>query len=81
MARLLQAACEMNASSSRQEALDAIGDVIGRYRDAPIYGSLAFKGMRYEFAGVVPPTYPRRIDENELYLEPGLLYLATPGSA
>ena len=47
-------------------------DVIGRYRDAPIYGSLAFKGMRYEFAGVVPPTYPRRIDENELYLEPGL---------
>jgi len=65
----------------RQEALDAIGDVIGRYRDAPIYGSLAFKGMRYEFAGVVPPAYPRRIDENELYLEPGLLYLATPGSA
>jgi hypothetical protein len=63
------------------DALETTGKVVGRYRDAPIYGSLAFKGMRYEFAGVVPPTYPRRIDENELYLEPGLLYLATPGSA
>lgn len=62
----------------RLEALDAIGEVVGRYLDAPIYHSLGFKGMKYEFAGVVPAGYKRRIDENELYLEPGLLYLTSP---
>jgi hypothetical protein len=31
--------------------------------------------MVYEFAGVVPPRYQRRIDANELYIEPGLLYV------
>ena len=64
----------------RVEALDAVGEVVGRYLDAPIYGSLGFKGMKYEFACVVPPTYKRRIDRNELYLEPGLLYLTSPGA-
>ena len=64
----------------RLEALDAVGEVVGRYLDAPISRSLAFKGMKYEFAGVVPPAYQRRIDENELYLEPGLLYLTVPGA-
>jgi hypothetical protein len=59
----------------RPEALDGHSEAIGRYADAPIYRSVSFKGMEYEFAGVVPPRYCRRIDENELYIEPGLLYL------
>jgi hypothetical protein len=59
----------------RPEGLDGHTEVIGRYRGAPIYRSVSFKGMEYEFAGVVPPRYCRRIDENELYIEPGLLYL------
>jgi hypothetical protein len=58
----------------RPEALDGHSEAIGRYADAPIYRSVSFKGMEYEFAGVVPPRYCSRIDENELYLEPGLLY-------
>jgi hypothetical protein len=61
------------------DALEMTGEVVGRYLDASIYGTLGFKGMVYEFVGVVPVHYQRRIDENELYLEPGLLYSTSPG--
>ena len=59
------------------EALERTGEVVGHYRDTPIYGSLGFRGTAYEFAGVVPLGVPQRIAENELYLAPGLLYLAS----
>ena len=58
----------------RSEAIEAYGDVIGRYAGAPIYGSLVFMGMRYEYDRVVREDYAARIGENELYLAPGLLY-------
>ena len=59
----------------RPEALEACAEVIGQYQDAPIHRTVTFKGMDYEFAGIVAPRYQARIDENELYLDPGLLYL------
>ena len=59
----------------RPEALEAFGEVIGHYRGAPIHDSVTFKGLKYRFAGIVSPRYTARIDENELYIEPGLLYL------
>jgi hypothetical protein len=64
----------------RVEALDATGEVIGSYLGAPIFGRVDFKGMVYEFAGVVPATYRTRIAENELFLDPGLLYVTRPGT-
>jgi hypothetical protein len=63
----------------RHEALDAAAEVIGTYGGAAIHRSVTFKGMVYEFAGVVPPRYQQRIDENELYIDPGLLYVTRPG--
>jgi hypothetical protein len=65
----------------RPEALDARSEVIGNYLGAAIHRSVQFKGMQYEFAGVVPPRYQKRIDENELYLDPGLLYVITRAEA
>jgi hypothetical protein len=59
----------------RPEALDRCTEVIGHYCGAPIHWAVEFKGMEYEFAGVVSPRYQARIDENELYLDPGLLYV------
>ena len=41
----------------------------------PIFASVVFKGMLYEFSGVVSARYPAQIRANELYLEPGLLYV------
>jgi len=59
------------------EALDATSEVIGSYRGTPIFGRVDFKGMAYEFAGVLPTTRMARIRENQLYLPPGLLYVTT----
>ena len=59
----------------RQEALESCAEIIGTYRGAAIYRAVTFRGMEYEFAGVVSPRYKARIDENELYLDPGMLYL------
>ena len=59
----------------RPEGLDGHGEVIGRYGEAPIYRSVRFKALDYEFAGVVPPRCVRPPDENELCVEPGLLYV------
>jgi hypothetical protein len=59
----------------RTEALDSRTEVIGHYRGAGIHRTVAFKGMEYEFDAVVSPGYRARIGENELYLDPGLLYV------
>ncbi|MCU0804535.1 MAG: hypothetical protein MUF79_05530 [Burkholderiales bacterium] len=60
----------------REEAIDAYGELIGRYADTSIHGTVTFMGMRYEYARVVHPDYAARVGENELYLPPGLLYRA-----
>jgi hypothetical protein len=57
------------------DGLDAAAEAIGSYCGAVVHRTVTFKGMVYEFAGVVPPRYQRRIDANELYIEPGLLYV------
>ena len=64
----------------RVEALEATGEVVGTCIGFPIFGSVRFKGMEYEFAGIVPTRYQGRIGENELYLEPGFLYTTGAGS-
>ena len=57
-------------------ALDGVADVIGRYMGADIYGSVVFKGMRYEFDRVAVPAYKNVLRRRELYLEPGLVYVS-----
>jgi hypothetical protein len=41
----------------RPEALDAAAEVIGTYCGAAVHRSVTFKGMTYEFAGVVSQKY------------------------
>ena len=60
----------------RMEALDSCADVIGTYKDKAIYRSVTFKGMVYEFDRIAPPGYKQRIIHDELYLDPGLVYIA-----
>lgn len=59
----------------RATALDEMSDVIGRYMDSDIFGSVVFRGMRYEFVGVAPPHYMEVMRGSELLLKPGLLYV------
>ena len=63
----------------RVEALEATGKVVGTCIGLPIFRSVRFKGMEYEFVGIVPTRYRDRIGENELYLEPGFLYTTGAG--
>ena len=58
------------------QALDSCGDIIGRYADASIYGTVTFKGMVYEFDRITDPGYKYYICRDELYLDPGLIYIA-----
>ena len=64
----------------RVEALEATGEVVGTCIGLPIFRSVRFKGMEYEYAGIVPTRHQNRVGENELYLEPGFLYTTGAGS-
>jgi hypothetical protein len=59
----------------RFEALDNVAEIIGRYRDSNIYRYVTFKGMRYDFERVVPIPRFFQIGPNELFVEPGIVYV------
>lgn len=58
------------------DAFDEIADTIGRYANTEIYRFVVFKGMRYEFDRVEQTDYHTRIRANELFMKPGLVYVA-----
>jgi hypothetical protein len=60
----------------RLEALDSCAEVIGSYAGKSIYRAVTFKGMVYEFDRITTSAYKNRIDRDELYLDPGLIYVA-----
>lgn len=59
----------------KSAALDSVSDIIGRYDGGNIYHYVVFKGMAYYYERIVPPTYKYRLGQNELYMEPGVLYV------
>lgn len=56
-------------------ALDSVADIIGRYDGGDIYRYVVFKGISYYYDRVVSPNYKYRLGQNELYMEPGVLYV------
>jgi hypothetical protein len=60
----------------RPEALDSVAEIIGRYRDSNIYRYVTFKGMRYDFERVVPTPRLFQVGPKELFVEPGIVYVA-----
>lgn len=59
----------------RFDALDSVAETIGRYRDSDIYQYVTFKGMRYDFERIVLLPRLFNVGPNELYIEPGVLYV------
>lgn len=51
-------------------------ELIGYLDGCEIRARVEYLGMRYRFECVVPPAYRRRLRPGELYVEPGLLYVA-----
>ncbi|MBL8529931.1 MAG: hypothetical protein JNL68_19820 [Burkholderiales bacterium] len=60
----------------RCDALDSVAEIIGRYRGSDIYRYVTFKGMRYDFERVVPAPRLFQVGPKELFVEPGIVYVA-----
>jgi hypothetical protein len=54
---------------------DDMADPIGTYQGQPIYRYVLVNGRRYQFDRVLPYTPSGRLDDEELYVRPGLVYL------
>lgn len=51
-------------------------ELIGYYDGTEIRGSVEYLGRAYRFERVAPPSYKEKLRPGELYVEPGLLYVA-----
>jgi hypothetical protein len=60
----------------RETALQACSDPVGSYRGRTIWGTVTFMGMPYRFDHITQPRDRERIGPGQLYLEPGLVYVA-----
>jgi hypothetical protein len=60
----------------RECALDGHSEPIGDYAGRRIWGSVTFKGMQYRFDHSATPRDREKIGPGELWLEPGLVYVA-----
>ena len=57
-------------------ALQAHSAPIGEYKGHPIWASVRFMGMEYRFDHVLEERARERLRAGELYIEPGLVYIA-----
>lgn len=77
VSRIVRAEDDRNRRVVREPAqkCDALGPVIGFYNGATIYENVTYEGMVYAFDRLAPPRYDRMLEANELYLDPGLVYV------
>jgi hypothetical protein len=59
-----------------ERALQAHAGPIGTYMGRPIWASVTFMGMVYRFDRVTRPQDKEKTGPGELYLDPGLVYVA-----
>ena len=59
-----------------ESALQAHSEPIGEYMGHPIWGSVRFMGMEYRFDHVLDRRARERLAPGELFLDPGLVYIA-----
>jgi hypothetical protein len=58
-----------------ERALQGRSAPIGEYMGHPIWGSVRFMGMEYRFDHVADRKARERLEQGELFLEPGLIYV------
>ncbi|HJV73997.1 MAG TPA: hypothetical protein VJ654_07240 [Noviherbaspirillum sp.] len=57
---------------------ERVVEPIGSYRETQIYRYAVIQGRVYQFDRICPPGSDMSLDEEECYLEPGLIYQACP---
>jgi hypothetical protein len=71
----------LNSSRRAGEAIrhyaqpDQLLEPIGSYKDEPIYRYAYINGLRYQFDRVRPAETAGTLNEEERYLQPGLVYV------
>ena len=60
----------------RERALEAHSQPIGEYMGHEIWRTVTFRGLTYEFDRIEPRSRRERIAAGELFLDPGLVYVA-----
>ena len=60
----------------RESALDGHTDVVGQYAGRAIWGRVTFMGIPYRFDRIARPRDREKTGPGELYLDPGLVYVA-----
>jgi hypothetical protein len=58
------------------KVLEAHSAPIGEYMGRPIWATVTFMGLQYRFDHVIERRQRDRIEPRELFLEPGLVYVA-----
>ena len=59
-----------------ESALEGHTESVGEYAGRTIWGSVTFLGMVYRFDHVVSSRHKEKTGPGELYLDPGLVYVA-----
>lgn len=63
-----------HAGQIRFHRPERVEEPIGTYRDAPIFRYAVFLGRTYQFDRVCPPEAALRVDPDERWVAPGLVY-------
>jgi hypothetical protein len=58
------------------EHLDELGPAIGSFSGITIHETVTFLGLQYAYDRIAPPRYRHLLRTEELFLGPGLVYVA-----
>ncbi|HWA39705.1 MAG TPA: hypothetical protein VG873_17760 [Burkholderiales bacterium] len=64
-----------------EKAIEGRSPPIGEYLGHPIWETVTFKGILYRFDHILESRKRERLEPGELFIEPGLVYVAEPPPA
>jgi len=83
----VEASIEARAREARREAAapprrqfdqpESVGEIIGRYMEAPIYREVIIRGRKYRYERVQLPGIGPTLASNERCLKPGVVYVSS----
>ena len=61
---------------AEQPTFECHGPAIGRWGDHPLYEFIVARERRFEYDRLVGPDYRYRVSRDELFVAPGMVYVA-----
>ena len=77
-ARALESSRETFAPPRPQfDQAESVGEIIGRYMEAPIYREVVIRGTKYRYERIQPQGIETKLASNERCLKPGVVYASS----